>query len=291
MKKLLFLTDFSAHATHAAEYGYDLAQKIHANVLLCNIVIIPAETPHSAMLVWPMDDHDSLIDGSIEQLKTLMNHLTAQRNKKGFEPIVHIINEEGYVTDRVGAIVDANRIDMIVMGTHGSSGLSTLMLGNHARNMIDSTTKPLLLIPDTAKIKPVKKIAYATDFTNKKEDMAAIFTLVELAKDLNAEILITHIQDEASSKEFKKWLDELLTEVSNKANYPGIYYRIVKKIDAQYGLDWLCEHGQIDMLAMLHRPHGILSSVFTGSHTQKIAKHIEIPLLVIPACVVNTIDQ
>jgi len=289
MKKLLFLTDFSAHATHAAEYGYNLARQIHSSIILCNIVIIPAETPHSAMLVWPMDDHDTLMEGSMDQLKKLKEHLI-QKDKTGFEPIVHIMNEEGLVTDRVNDIVDGNRIDMVIMGTHGSSGLSTLLLGNHARTMIDNTTKPLLLIPEAAKQKPIKKIAYATDFTNKKEDLAAIYTIIKLAKLLNAEVLITHIQDEAPSAEFKKWLDEFLTEISNKANYPGIYYRIVKKIDAQYGLDWLCENGQIDMLAMLHRPHGILSSIITGSHTQKMAKHIQIPLLVIPSCVVNTID-
>ena len=291
MKKLLFLTDFSAHATHAAEYGYTLAKQIKASVLLCNIVIIPAETPHSAMLVWPMENPERLMDASMDYLKRLRNHLT-KKNSDEFEPIVHLINEEGLVNDRVEDIVNANHIDMVVMGTHGSSGLSTFLLGNHARNMIDNTTKPLLLVPHTAKQKPVKKIAYASDFTNKKEDLAAIYSLIELAKALNAEILIIHIQDdEKPSASFKKWLDEFLVELSNKANYHNIYYRIEKRPNAEYGLDWLCQNGQIDMLAMLHRPKDFLSGLLSGSHTQKMAKHIQIPLLVIPADIVYTIND
>jgi hypothetical protein len=158
--------------------------------------------------------------------------------------------------------------------------------------MIDCTTKPLLLVPHTAKQKPIKKIAYASDFTNKKEDLAAVYSLVDLAKSLNAEILIIHIQDEKKpSSAFKKWLDEFLIELSNKANYHSIYYRIEKRLDTQYGLDWLCEYGQIDMLAMLHRPKNFLSNLISGSHTKKIADHIQIPLLVVPASIVHSIDD
>lgn len=291
MKKLLFLTDFSANSRHAAEYGYHFAKQIEASVILCNIVTIPAETPHSAMLVWPMDDYDTLMEASTDELKKLKHHLS-QKYQEGFQPVVHIMNEDGLVPDRVNDIIDGNFIDMVVMGTHGSSGLSIFLLGNHARNMIDATTKPLLLIPHTAKQKPVKKIAYASDFTNKKEDLAAIYNLIDLAKGLNAEILIIHIQDEKKpSAAFKKWLDEFLVELSNKANYHNIYYRIEKRPNAEYGLDWLCENGQIDMLAMLHRPKDFLSGLLSGSHTQKMAKHIEIPLLVIPANIVNTVND
>ena len=233
MKKLLFLTDFSAHANHAADYGYHLAKQIKANVILCNIFNIPAETPHSTMLVWPIDDAEALEESSMEELKKLKTHLI-QKHKGDFEPIVHIMNESGLLTDRVNNIVDGNHIDMVVMGTHGSSGLSTMLLGNHARNMIDNTTKPLLLVPHTAKQKPVKKIAYASDFTNKKEDLAAIYNLIVFAKGLNAEILIIHIQDEKKpSASFKKWLDELLIELSNKANYHNIFYRIEEKPNTQ----------------------------------------------------------
>ncbi len=291
MKKLLFLTDFSAHANHAADYGYYLAKQLKANAILCNIFTVPAETPHSTMLVWPMDDAGALEESSINELNKLKDHLI-KKHKGDFEPVVHVMNEQGYLADRVTDIVNGNHIDMVVMGTHGSSGLSTLLLGNHARNMIDATTKPLLLVPQKAKQKPVKKIAYASDFTNKKEDLAAIYNLIEFAKGLNAEILIIHIQDEEKpTASFKKWLDELLIELSNKANYHNIFYRIEEKPNTQYGLDWFCEYGQLDMLAMLHRPKDFLSNLISGSQTQKIANHIEIPLLVIPASIVNTIDD
>jgi hypothetical protein len=70
--------------------------------------------------------------------------------------------------------------------------------------------------------------------------------------------------------------------IADNANYPNIYYREIKDRPPIVGLDWLCEHGQIDILAMVHRNHDFLDSMINGSQTQKMADHIAIPLLVFP---------
>jgi len=41
MNTLLVLTNFSPNATKAAEYGYDLAGKLGANIILCNAIDNP----------------------------------------------------------------------------------------------------------------------------------------------------------------------------------------------------------------------------------------------------------
>jgi hypothetical protein len=169
-------------------------------------------------------------------------------------------------------------IGLVIIGTHGSSGLSTLLLGNHAREMINATTKPLMLVPPSAKIDPIKKIAFATDFEDPAEDLRCIKVLILLARPLNAEILITNIFDDYTHN-----TEELVNELAHKANYPLIYYRLIKARTTILGLDWLCEHGQIDILAMVHRSHGFFDSLFNGSQSQKMANHIPIPLLVFPS--------
>ncbi len=189
----------------------------------------------------------------------------------------------GALTDVVDDVIDNHNIDLIIMGTHGNSGLSTVMLGNHSKKMINESAKPLLLVPFNAGIKPVKKIAYATDFKHPENDLLTIYKLIPFAKQLNAEILLTHVIDEThQSPTFKKWLDNMLTDLSNKADYPNIYYRLIKSRGPESGLDWLCEHGQVDMLAMLHHQHSFLDKLLNGSYTQKMAGHITIPLLVFP---------
>jgi nucleotide-binding universal stress UspA family protein len=149
--------------------------------------------------------------------------------------------------------------------------------------MIDGVNSPLLLIPPAAKLSPVKKIAFATDFKNPEEDIKSIAALADLAKPLNAEILLTHIYENADkSPEFEQWIKQFVRELPAKIDFSKIKYTMYKSNGAQSGLEWLCDNGDIDILAMMHRSHTFIDSLFRGSQTQKIAGQIPIPLLVFP---------
>jgi nucleotide-binding universal stress UspA family protein len=278
MKKFLFPTDFSANAKHALNYGYSLAKQVKANMIICNAIIEPAEIPQSGLVSWPMEESDLLQADSNRELKLLKEQMESKGETISFNPSITYISEAGTVTDMINRVGRQNDVALVIIGTHGSSGLSTLLLGDHSRAIIDEINKPLLLVPPAAKVKPVKKIAFATDFTNMIKDLECIQTLITLARPLNAEILITNIFD--NDEHIAGWF---MNELSNKANYPHIYYREVKAYRPVSGLDWLCEHGDIDMLAMVHRSHNFIDSLFRGSQTQKMANHIVIPLLVFPA--------
>jgi len=283
MKTLLVATDFSANARHAAEYGYQLAARLKANIVLCNAFIVPAEVPEAGMVSWPMMEYEEMLKDSEEELKTLRTALQKQNNDTDFKPAVQCENDVGALSSVVNDIVAHQSIQMVVMATHGNNGLSQFLVGNHTRRMINEAICPLLLVPETCEIKPVKKIAFATDFMHREKDLETIYKLIDLIRPLNVELLITHIHGEKEhGPEFKQWLDHFLVELSNKADYPNIYYRVVKNDSPERGLEWLCEHGHVDMLAMVHRGHNILEKIFTGSHTQKMAGHSTIPLLVIP---------
>ena len=66
----------------------------------------------------------------------------------------------------------------------------------------------------------------------------------------------------------------------NLITYPNIYYRLVKSAGTETGLDWLCQHGQVDLLAMVHRQHVFFDSLLHGSDTKKMAGQVSIPLLI-----------
>jgi nucleotide-binding universal stress UspA family protein len=283
MKKLLIATDFSANAKHAAEYGYLLAKQLKAGIFLCNTITIPAETSLSGMTIWPQGESDILLDDSNEELKRLKAHLEHTDHTDAFRPPVDYLNEAGTVRQTVNDAVFKQKVDMIIAGSHEPDRLGTFLLGNHAHELIECCIKPLLIIPNTAKFTPIKKIAFATDFENPEDDLEQIYELIDFARLLDAEILLTHIYDgNGHLSKFEKRIEQFLVEISNKANYPQIYYRIIKQDKIESGLDWLCEHSQIDMLAMVHRKHDFLDTILKGSHTKKMANHITIPLLVFP---------
>jgi len=283
MKKLLIATDFSATAKHAAEYGYLLAKQLKAGVFLCNTITVPAAVPMPGMVAWPQGESDILLDDSTEELKRLKAHLEQTDHTDTFRPPVDYLNEAGTVRDIVNTSTFKQRVDIIIAGAHHQDRLGTFLLGNHTHELIETCVKPLLIIPNTASFKQVKKIAFATDLEHPENDLEQLYELISFARMLDAEVLLTHIHNKKThSMSFEKGIEKFLVEISNKADYPKIYYRIIKHDKVELGLDWLCENGQIDMLAMVHRKHDFLDGILYGSHTKKMAAHISIPLLVYP---------
>ena len=283
MKKILIATDFSENAAHAAKYGHIIATQIKAGIVLCNAFIVPAEIPQAGTLVWPQMEYDELVESSNSELKKLKDDLKKYAADDVYIPSISCVSGVGAVTGVIREITDKGDVEMTVMGVHGSGKLGTLLVGNHSRQMIDETHTPLLLVPSAAPVKPVKKVAFATDLEHPEKDLEVIYELIPLLKKLNAELLLTHIYNgDDPTYKFKQHIQQLLVELSNKANYPNIFYRIVNSNKAENGLDWLCDHGNVDILAMVHRKHALLDKIFLGSYTQKMANHIHVPLLVIP---------
>jgi len=177
MKKILVPTDFSANATHAAEYAYQLARQLKADVVLCNAVTIPAETPQAGLVVWPMEESAVLLDDCEEELKRLKASLQQHDRTEKFRPSVTFSEEAGTLTDVVNRIAASRKIDIVAIGTHASDGLSTVLLGDHSREMIDNGLRSLLLVPPGARFTPIKKIALAIDPAFAESDLEEVYRL------------------------------------------------------------------------------------------------------------------
>ena len=283
MKTFLVASDFSSNARNAAIFAYQLAKPMKADIILCNAVVVTSEVPIASAMVWSVEECENLIDSSLHELKQLKSSLELGDTSKTFKPAITCINDSGTLSDIIEEVVKSQKIALAIIGTHGSSGMNQFILGNHSRELINHTRIPLLIVPAETKTNRIRKIAFAADFKKPEQDLSSIYALIEFARPLEAEILLTYVCDtDFESPEFQHWIQNFMTELSNKANYPHIYYRIIRNKQVILGLDWLCLHGQIDMLAMVHRSKTFMENLFRGSNTQKMAQHIPVPLLVFP---------
>lgn len=284
MKKILVPTDFSLPAKNAALYAMHLASGMRADVKLCNAVMVPVEVPVAAHISTPLMAFDVLEHAAEDGLKQWVKKIE-QLNERNFpadvyHPAVESEIGVGPVKEVVSNLAGSQHINLVVMGMSGAGGLSEFLLGGNARELIEKATFPVLLIPSEATFKPIHKIAFATDLS--KEDTAVIHVLAGFARTFNAQILIVHIiKDEATDKTELE-IGNFLNDITNKVNYHKIYYQRISDKDVDDGLDWLADYGQIQMLAMVHRKHNVLHKLFKGSYTQRLKRHIKIPLMVFP---------
>lgn len=285
MKTILVLTDFSIRADHAAHYAVKLAQKIEANVLVCNVFLIPSSSPMASQIAWPMENYELLEEDSSNDLNEIVGRLNERLNIDStdgeFKPKINFCSRAGFVADTIDEIATEHHVIMVVIGTHVHHGLGSFLSGDHAKDIIEKAHCPVLLVPDQVLFKDLKKIAFATDLSH--TDIDVLYSLSGLAKHFDAEIMVTHIADESEqNNQAEPRVKIFLDLTSSKVNYPHIYYRAVKGKDIGTSLDWLTAHIDFDLLVLVHRKKGFWNRLFEGSVTQKMADHLTKPLLVFP---------
>ncbi|MBB5638377.1 nucleotide-binding universal stress UspA family protein [Pedobacter cryoconitis] len=280
MNNLLVLTDFSKSAKHAAVYACSLAKQIQAKIILCNVVIVPAEVPLAGFVAWPLEESDVLLKESEVELKKLKMQLEKMDDYPIPNSDISFRSDPGILLDVVKDISAEIQIDFVITAAHGS-GLGAFLLGNHSRGLIDDIGTALFIIPPTSKIALIQKIAYATDFEDPDHEMKFIRKLIALANLLKAEVFITHVYKESDvSPAFYKSVQQIMLDISCENDYPKIHYKAIKNVSNKKGLDWLMAHGDMDLLVMVHHAQGFLDRIIRGSLTQKLAGSDAIPLLV-----------
>ncbi|MDR6782782.1 nucleotide-binding universal stress UspA family protein [Pedobacter africanus] len=287
MKNILVPTDFSLAAKNAGAYAMHLAREIKTNIKLCNAIMVPVEIPVAAHVATPLIAFETLEQEAEASLQRLAMKMEAAEEfatpSDGYRPAVEFATGIGSVSFVVNDLTRHKDVGMVVMGMSGAGGVTQFLMGSNSRAMVENARLPVLLVPKAATFRRIHKIAFATDLS--KADIAVIHVLAGFARTLNAQLLLAHItsKDEKITEAEQKEIDGFLNDITNKVNYPKIYYRHILDKGVDEGLDWLADHADVQVLAMVHRQHSILYRLFKGSHTQRLRKHIEIPLMVFPA--------
>lgn len=289
MKTFLLPVDPAASSNQPITYGYKLARQLKANVILFNAALSPAYMTQLYGQEWLEEDELPLPENCLEHLLHVKHELEGSDDKLSFKPMITCLDMKSNLFTAVKNIVVNKRVDLIVLGTKEA----TMFLADfHSRKMTGSTSRPILLVPPEVSGRIVKRIAFATDFKDREVDLAAVHSLIQLARPLMAEILLIHIGKEGEQgHEFQHWINKFMIEVSDKADYPYIRFSTVRNNLTETRLEWLAEHGQIDLLAMVQRSNDFMEKILRGSITQQLAGHIPVPMIVFPETISTNISH
>lgn len=286
MKTILVMTDFSGNAGHAIEYSHHLAVSLAADLLICNAVSDPAESHQVGMVAWPVDEYELLNKESQLELQKIKGALNQQHLAlKGtvFIPQISITSVRGTVVSAVQLLCQKRDIQLVVVGSHEKDRLSDFLLGNNVNQLISNIDVPLLIVPPFAPVRKISSISFATALDTIGVDKQTLFQLLDIARPLGAEVLLTHLYHEKNDTlNYQKWAKEYMEDISTWANYSKLRYQLIKSNILENGLDYLCKSGQVDILAMVHQHRNLIDRIFKGSRTQKMAGQIHLPLLVLP---------
>jgi len=143
-KKVLFCTDFSENADYAFNFAYGIAKRDES--LLYVLHVIP-HNPHQAFAEKYIKKEDlEKIQKSIgEDLdnKYREHYVKKIGNKIKFE----IVTKSGREDNEILKFAKRENIDIIVMGTHGRTGIEHVFFGSVAEKVIRRSPFPVFIIP------------------------------------------------------------------------------------------------------------------------------------------------
>ena len=147
LNRILVPIDFSAHSEKAIRYATTLANKFGARLSLLHVVEDPFVTG-----AWQAE---VFVPNIPELLNDLVKAAKAQLAERKKDLAAHgFVIETAVVTGRPAtAIVEqasTGRFDLIVMGTHGRTGLAHAFLGSVAERVVQKAPCPVLTVRGTA---------------------------------------------------------------------------------------------------------------------------------------------
>ncbi len=187
LKNLLLATDFSSCADAALPYAAALARHFGSKVFLAHVLL---EEPQLGI---PLDSMPEMYDGARHEAERHLLHLLNAEALKGLQTAS--IMRRGPVTSVLADIVEREKIDLLVIGTHGRTGLKKLVLGSVAEEVLRTARIPVMVVGPsvralTAPTGELKRIVYATDFS--KEAEAALPFALSLAQEDQAHLILLH---------------------------------------------------------------------------------------------------
>lgn len=137
-KTILCPTDFSEESCHAIEYGVRFAKVSDGTLLLAHVIHVP-----SGELYQP-DLHVITFDEAKSRALARLQELRETRG--GRYPKCELLVEVGDPFDVLMNIAQQRQVDLIVISTHGRTGLHHLVIGSVTEKIIRQAPCPVFVV-------------------------------------------------------------------------------------------------------------------------------------------------
>jgi len=148
-KKVLFCTDFSENADYAFEFAYGIAKRDEGLLYIFHVIPYNPNQAYAETFVSKKDLEN--IQKSIEE--DLANNYKKHYVKKIDNGVkFEIVTRSGREDNEILKFAKDEKVDLIVMGTHGRTGIEHVFFGSVAEKVLRHSPFPVFIIPCKKKL-------------------------------------------------------------------------------------------------------------------------------------------
>ncbi|GAB4367579.1 MAG: universal stress protein [Deltaproteobacteria bacterium] len=138
--KILVPLDGSALAERAIPHAEEIAKGTGAELILMQVVGIPlADAPEAG----PAEEKKSF-EAEVDSARAYLESIGARLREAGLA--ARCVVARGAPDSEILGFAHRENVDILVMSTHGRSGISKLLMGSVAQKVMLTTKRPVLLV-------------------------------------------------------------------------------------------------------------------------------------------------
>lgn len=290
IKKILIPIDFSDLSVYAVDYALAIAKLHNAKITLVHAVedMLTFSIPGDFVL-----STEEFIEKekALQQIKSDQLTRFAEMLNKKYQNEFDTRILFGKSHRVINELVTEEKIDLVVMSTHGVSGFREFIIGSNAVRIISECPCPVLSVQNPMKAHGIKKILlpFKDDpFSRQKVNVA-----IQFAKWFNAEVYTLGIEDEGETGHLIKieregfQIQAYLDEHQVKNSLEIVQHQNPSKAILAYGKQ---VHADM-LLVMADMENEDIVEYIMGPVAQQLVNHSDIPVLSVqPARHPDTID-
>ena len=270
MKRILIPTDFSEHAEHALKVAAQIAKKNNGEIILLHMLELPHQAGDSISSGHNIPELMFFKNKAIETLEDLMD----ADYLDGIEVSEIVTFEKTF--EGIMNITKKNDIDLIVMGSHGSSGFQELFIGSNTEKVVRFSDVPVLVVKKEMNNFNVDKFVFASDFCD--EIKKPFEKVIEFADKFGSELHLVIVNTPSnfrSTAQLEKILDDFTANYQMK-NYSTHIYN---DKSTEKGILNYSNKINADLIGISTHGRKGISHFFNGSVSEDVVNHAKRPVL------------
>jgi nucleotide-binding universal stress UspA family protein len=269
MKKILVAIDFLDCSINALAHAVSIGGKAGADIHMVWVNI-----PDQSKEIFKCDQ-DVLLQEVDKRFKELIKEFSPELGKGKMNYRVR----EGKVYKEIVQEADDIKADMIVVGTHGSSGFEEFWIGSNANKIVSATEKPIISIRGGIDIqRPLSRIILPLDSTIETRQKVPFTT--ELARIHDAEIYVLGLYTTKVSA-IRYQVDSYLDQVTEYIEEEGVKC-IRDTVEADNLTNDTIEYAKkvdANLISIMTEQERTTANLWLGPYAQQMVNHSPIPVL------------
>ncbi|HEY9486945.1 MAG TPA: universal stress protein [Chryseosolibacter sp.] len=155
MKRILVPCDFSQPAINAYRFGLDIARQSKGSVHVLHVIELPVV--HDPLLMPVLNFEQEFFEEPHQNAEARFRKITQKHNLDNIK--VDFAVQFGAVSHTIREYTAKEKIDFVVMGSHGASGLRELFIGSNAERIVRNSSVPVLIVKNYYK-GPIRNIVF-----------------------------------------------------------------------------------------------------------------------------------